>query len=159
MLYLYMIIAGVVVGLVVGLLASDRYKELSLTIATFRGSNVVRKVEMTGSAFYATISNYKLTKETEVRGSSIGSLQYNISKQFKLWAIKELGRKYNEHDKGWKIVNCDVLYDDEPLKESEFYRLTTKKMRSKKNPIVGYYHSDGLDPFYGPSDYPIRAKL
>ena len=46
-----MITAGVVVGLVVGLLAPDRYKELSLTIATFRGSNVVMKVEMTGSAF------------------------------------------------------------------------------------------------------------
>ena len=68
-------------------------------------------------------------------------------------------RARGELKKEMAIISMSVVKDGETLSNSQYYNLTTREMRSSKNPIVGYHHEDGFKPMWGPSDHPLRAKL
>ena len=158
-LFFISILIGGVIGLIVGLANGNNPHIVTLTVATFKGSNEVVDVELTSSSFYATIRNEALNCETTERGRSIGELQYGISMTFKRWAEMELDRDFHVADKGWKCFNMKVSYKGQIVTESEWPKVTTSAMRSKKNPIARIDHVKNGPPMYGYSDYVIRKKI
>ena len=157
------ILIGILIAFVIGLISvlttGDSPHIISLTVATFKGSNEVVDVELTSSSFYATIRNTALNYETTERGRSLGELQYEISMTFKRWAEKELNRDFHVAEKGWNCFNMRVSYKGQIVTESEWPKVTTSAMRSKKNPIARIDHVKNGPPMYGYSDHVIRKKI
>lgn len=148
-----------IIGLIVHFANRNSPHFVNLDIATFKGSNYVEDLEVTSSGFHATIKNDVINcKKTEF-GRSIGSLQYNISMTFKRWAEQELDRKFYVANKGWELFRLHVSYKGELVTESEWPKVTTKEMRSTKNPIARIDRIENGPPLYGYSDHIVRKKI
>ena len=69
------------------------------------------------------------------------------------------GVNFKKYNKNYKFFEVGVEMDGQTLSNTQFANLTTSSMRSTNRPIVGYRHSDGFEPMWGPSDDPIRVEL
>lgn len=61
---------------------------------------------------------------------------------------------YKEYIIDYEQFEVDIENDGVLLSSIHYINLTTKKMRSTKNPIIGYHHNRGYELFWGAYDTP-----
>lgn len=151
-------ISAVVIGLFFGSANSSYEKVVHLKIASYGYDIYVSSLELLSFGFKIEV-NFGDGEKENFYGKSIGEVQFNISKSCKWRAQKRDGNNFKKYKTDYIFPEVNVVKDGETLSNSQYYNLTTREMRSSKNPIVGYYHDDGFEPMWGPSDHPVRAKL
>ena len=150
------VIIAVICGF--GFLVGKDQAEVSLKIATFDCDIQVYNLRLGYDDFWIYV-DFEDGSKIQFSGNTIGEIQFKISKMCKLMAQKRDGVDFNKFNKDYYRFTVGVEKDGQLLTMSQYVNLTTSAMRSTKNPIVGYHHSDGFEPMWGPSDYPIREKL
>lgn len=153
-----MLLIGCGIGMIVGLANSNNEAIVRLKIASFGFDIYVSSLELLSNGF-STEVDFGNGESEYIYGKSIGEVQFAISKSCKRRAQKRDGVNFKEYKTGYILPEVNVVKDGVVLSNSQYANLTTSTMRSSKNPIVGYYHSDGFGAMWGPSDHPIRAKL
>ena len=156
MLWLVVIIVVVILGLFCFLIGKDQ-ASVDLKIATYGCNIQVYNLRLGYKDFwiYVDINDDK----QQFFGSTIGEVQFKISKMCKQMAQERDGVNFKKYKTDYCRFEVGVEKDGQLLTMEQYVNLTTSAMRSTKNPIVGYHHSDGFEPMWGPSDYPIREKL
>ena len=156
--FFIMLLISCGIGLIVGLANSNNGAIVRLKIASFGYDIFVSSLELLSNDFKIEV-NFGNGEKENFYGKTIGEVQFNISKTCKRRAQKRDGNNFKEYKTGYIFPEVSVVKDGETLSNSQYYNLTTREMRSSKNPIVGYHHEDGFKPMWGPSDHPLRAKL
>ena len=156
MWWFVVIIVVVILWLFCFLIGKDQ-ASVDLKIATYGCNIQVYNLRLGYKDFwiYVDINDDK----QQFFGSTIGEVQFKISKMCKRVAQDRDGADFKEYDTDSCHFEVGVEKDGQLLTMEQYVNLTTSAMRSTKNPIVGYRHSDGFEPMWGPSDYPIREKL
>ena len=157
MLWLVVIIVVVILGLFCFLIGKGQ-AEVRLKIATYGCNIQVYNVRL-GYKSFCIYVDFGDGDKLQFFGSTIGEIQYRISKMCKRVAQDRDGADFKEYDTDYCFFDVGVEEDGHLLTMEQYVNLTTSAMRSTKNPITGYRHSNGLPPLYGPIDDPIRAEL
>ena len=139
-----------------GIATRNNEAKVQLSVATFGCDIIVHDLQLGHKSFSVLVD---VIGNTTIRifGNSIGEIQFNISKECKQRA-QERGT-FKEYIMDYDQFEVGVEKDGEPLSNIQYINLTSKKMRSTKNPIVGYRHNKGQEPLWVDFDTPIRAKL
>ena len=155
---LWLIIVLVVIIVVWGIASRNNEAKVRLKIATF-GCNIrVYNLRIGYNDFWVYV-DFEDGDKQQFWGNSIGEVQFKISKTCKMIAQDRDGVNFNKYMKDYNYYEVGVEKDEQVLTYSQYVNLTTSEKRSTKNPIAGYYHSEGFEPFYGPLDHPIRKKI
>lgn len=141
------------VGILIwGYVTRNNEAHVRLSIATFGCDIIVHDLQLGHKSFYVLV-DFIGDDSIRIFGNTIGEIQFKISKECKQRALE--GGTFKEYIMDYDEFEVGVENDGEPLSSIQYINLTTKEMRSTKNPIVGYQHVNGWWSY----DTPIRAKL
>lgn len=157
-MWLWLLIMLIVIFLIWAFAIRNDEAKVSLKIATY-GCNIQVENLRLGNNYFWVYVVFDNDYELQFLGNTIGEVQFKISKFCKEKAQNRDGVNFKKNNTDDCCFEVGVEKDGQVLTYSQYDNLTTSEMRSTKRPIVGYYHSDGFEPMWGPSDHPIRAKL
>ena len=145
------------VGILIwGYVTRNNEAQVRLSIATFGCDIIVHDLQL-GYKSFSVLVDFIGDDSIRIFGNTIGEIQFNISKECKQMA-QEKGT-FKEYIMDYDQFEVGVEKDGKPLSNIQYINLTTKEMRSTKNPIIGYRHNKGQEPLWVDFDTPIRAKL
>ena len=138
-----LIAAFLVIALLValGTKHGSRPCELNFRVATYGGNSYISEIEINDEGrLVAMTHNDVIGEHSPYPLQSEGAVEYYVSVRFGVWAEKELGKKYNSRNKGWKTFCCPVMKNGRQLTYDEYMKMTDAKTRSRKNPTTRVWY-------------------
>ena len=158
-MWFYIILLAVVAFFVYANYLGKQEAKVGLSIATFGLNLSVYDLRIGYNKFWIYVDFDNSGNKFQYSGSSIGDIQFNISKACKMRAQDRDGVEFNKYMTDIYTFNVGVEKDGERLTYDQYINLTTKEMRSTKKPIAYIERYEHSAPLSGYGEIIHRKKL
>lgn len=156
---IWLLLIGFAAILVYGFATQNDEAKVDLKIATFGVDISVYDLRLGYNSFSIYVDYDNSGDKIQHFGSTIGEVQFNISKACKRRAQERDGNNFKKYKTEYERFTVCAQKDGERLTYSQYVNLTTSHMRSTKNPIESIERYEHSSPMSGYSEIIHRKKL